>query len=280
VSARNNISRELHPSGLWSLWDMLETYGRNLFRAADALSTARSRLYLWNSQNKSERYLPADQTAIRAEVAAALRHAKDVCGQLPLGKIAREIDRVTAENSPAIIVERCGVALRNISERFHDELEDQKFLHVPDALASFYEQKALFGPVVFDKFKDTRDDIKQAGNCYALGQSTAAVFHMMRAMETVVRRLARRPHMNITIAPKTTWRMITGAMDDKIKAMPEKTAQQKRKRELWETARTTLHHVGSIWRNGTMHPAKSYSQPQAREILDACKVFMIALCEL
>jgi hypothetical protein len=171
-------------------------------------------------------------------------------------------------------------ALRNIAERFHDELEDKKFLYVPDGLASFYGQEALFGTPVFDKFKNARDDIKSAGNCLAIGQATATVFHLMRAMEVAVRHLARRPHVDITITPQTTWRQITGAMDAKIKAMPETTPREKEKRENWESARANLHHVGSVWRNGTMHPAKTYTPSQARDVFDACKVFMGGLCAL
>ena len=102
----------------------------------------------------------------------------------------------------------------------------------------------------------------------------------MRGMEVVVRNLARRPHMNITITPKTTWRQITGAMDQKIQAMPDSTLRQKRKKEDWEAARANLHHVGDVWRNSTMHPAKSYSLSQAKDVLDACRVFMGALCAL
>ena len=170
--------------------------------------------------------------------------------------------------------------LKRIGERFRDELGERWFLYVTPELAKFYDQEHLFGPWVSEKFPNAKDDIKNAGNCYAVGQSTACVFHLMRGMEVVVRKLARRPHMNITITPKTTWRQITGAMDAKIAAMPDGSFREKNRKEKWEASRANLHHVGSVWRNTTMHPAKTYTQSQARDALDACRVFMTALCDL
>ena len=97
-------------------------------------------------------------------------------------------------------------------------------------------------------------------------------------MEATVRQLGKR--LGVTITPQTTWRQMTGQMDDKIKKMPERTEQQKRKRNNWEAARANLHHVGSVWRNNTMHPAISYAPSQARDVMSAVRVFMGGLAEL
>jgi hypothetical protein len=49
---------------------------------------------------------------------------------------------------------------------------------------------ATFGPVVEMAFPSASDEIKEASTCYALGRSTAAVFHLMRAAERGLRALA------------------------------------------------------------------------------------------
>jgi hypothetical protein len=67
---------------------------------------------------------------------------------------------------------------------------------------------------------------------------------------------------------------MTGQMHDKIKKMPESTDAQKRKKNNWEAARANLHHVGSVWRNNTMHPATSYTSSQARDVLQRCPRFL------
>jgi len=62
--------------------------------------------------------------------------------------------------------------------------------------------------------------------------------------------------------------------------MPDATERQNRKKNDWEAARANLHHVGSVWRNKTMHPNTSYTQSQARDVFNATRVFMGGLCDL
>jgi hypothetical protein len=47
----------------------------------------------------------------------------------------------------------------------------------------YWDKEHLFGETVSQKFKDASGDIESAGNCLALGQGTACVFHLMRAMD-------------------------------------------------------------------------------------------------
>ncbi len=136
----------------------------------------------------------------------------------------------------------------------------------------------MFGEQVTAKFRGAAADIKNAGNCLALQQPDACVFHLMRAMEVAVRVLAKR--VGMTITPTVTWRRLTGSMDGKIKTMPGGTAVQKERKDRWEEARANLHQVGSVWRNGTMHPANSYTRGQASDIFSAVRVFMGALAQL
>jgi len=149
---------------------------------------------------------------------------------------------------------------------------------VHDDLAPLWHKNELFGPEVAAKFPRASADIKSAANCLVLGQGTACVFHLMRAMEVVVRKLSVR--MKVNTAPGRTWRQMTGEMDDKIKKMPDTSENLKRKKTNWEGARANLHHVGSVWRNSTMHPATSYTPAQAKDVFDACRVFMSRLAAL
>ena len=142
----------------------------------------------------------------------------------------------------------------------------------------YWDQKDAFG--LGDKLREAHADIREAGNCLALQQSTAFVFHLMRSLEVAVRHLARRGHIRIEIGPKKAWRQITKEMSKKIGDMPDATYRQMHKKNAWQAAAATLDHVGSCWRNKTMHPAISYMPSQARDIFEATRVFMTALCEL
>src|SRR5260370_27264994 len=49
-----------------------------------------------------------------------------------------------------------------------------------------------FGEAVYDVIPTARQDIRDAGNCLAFELHTACVFHLMRAAEHGLRKLARR----------------------------------------------------------------------------------------
>ena len=211
-----------------------------------------------------------------------------------LKKLLQQINRLCHETDLSDALEpelaRFRAALR--SERFQqlaarcdhlrnkllDELGREFYLKVPRQEVIFYQQKALFGEAVAKKFPKATSDLENAGNCLALQQPTACVFHLMRAMEIAVQQLGRR--LNVTITPQTTWRQMTAQMDPIIRGMPNKKSAEQKKKNKFEEAIVNLHHVGSVWRNNTMHPAASYTQNEARDVFNAIRVFMNGLSDL
>jgi hypothetical protein len=207
-----------------------------------------------------------------------LGNLKRVCIFADLQEVLSEIDRFGVLLNGQARIEDIGGSAGHLKFRILEELDSEYYFQVAREDVNFYGNKMLFGGDVSKKFKKALADIENAGNCIALRQSTACVFHLMRAMEIVVRQLGRR--LKVTITPQTTWRQMTGLMDDKIKKMPENNDRLKRKKNDWEAARANLHHVGSVWRNNTMHPATSYTPSQARDVFNAVRVFMSGLCDL
>jgi hypothetical protein len=252
---------------------MLEIYGYLFVRATEALEAR---------QVDFQRAIAANPNAVAPEMdsmesfASPIQVVQTLAGKVALTSTARQAHRalitIRLRGRLADILSE----IKQLQVRMVEELQDRKFLFVPPEFVPYWDQKDAFG--LGNKFKKAHDDIRAAGNCLALQQPTACIFHLMRAMEVVVRKLSKR--LKVTITPNTTWRQMTGGMDDKIKAMPNKTNRQKRKKNDWESARANLHHVGSVWRNKTMHPADSYTQSQAHDVLNATRVFMVDLCDL
>jgi len=168
--------------------------------------------------------------------------------------------------------------VRRIKNDFLVLLEQRKFYYIGPGLSRFYGQPILFGEAVAAKFKEARMDVEHAGNCLALGEPTACVFHLMRAMESVVRKLGER--LKVTINPKDTWGIILKNMDKGIEALPEKNKREKRKKEQWSECRANLWHVKQAWRDNSMHAKITYSDREAREILERVRSFMQHLATL
>ncbi|MFZ1922767.1 MAG: hypothetical protein WAU57_14155 [Xanthobacteraceae bacterium] len=268
-------------NGFWSLWDMITQFGLKFSQAIIQLEEAK---WLCMPFQLPEGQQPVDPNFVRRAAAAGLRSMREVCILSDMDDVLPELDRVfyliepIDPSIPPAPLMGLSQAINHLLSRLQDDLQQQFFFHVMQQDVQFYGNRSFFGELVAKKFKDAGDDIQRAGNCLAFHEPTACVFHLMRAMEVVVRQLSKR--LKVTITPQTTWRQMTRNMDPKIKAMPEATPRQKEKKNDWEAARANLHHVGSVWRNNTMHPATSYTQSQALDVINAVRVFMIGLSAL
>lgn len=214
----------------------------------------------------------------RQQVRQRLQYVKDAVADADLATtLGPEIERfesALAGDPLPKLSQRCD----NLRGRLLDELHGELHVHVPREDARFLGQRIPFGAAVARSFPRAADDIAQAADCLAVQQPTACVFHLMRGMEAAVRKLASK--LGVTITPQTTWRHLTGSMDSKISALPRITRKERAQKDRWESARINLHHLGSVIRNNTMHPAAFYTQEQARHIFFSAGVVLNDLRKL
>lgn len=279
-AAQRRPSQDIPPRthGLWSLWELM------LKRSALEFgrSMADLRMIEMSCQHLTDQGITVDASSrdyLSALVAETLGNLKRICILNNLDEtIGPQLDRFLQALPRTNLVDLKARA-DTLRHNVYDQLNHEYYFQVDRQDVQFYGRSDLIFPgAASSKFKAAMPEIEKAGNCVALQQPDACIFHISRALEVVVRQLGRR--LKVTITPQSTWRQITGAMDGKIKGMPEKNDRQKHKKMEWESARANLHHLGSIWRNKTMHPAASYSRGQAREIYDAARVVMTDLCRL
>lgn len=79
--------------------------------------------------------------------------------------------------------------LEILNVRIDHELEDLVVGFIPKEKVKYFQQEKLFGEDVFEKFPEAREEIKEAGNCFAINHNTACVFHLMRAAEFAVKQM-------------------------------------------------------------------------------------------
>ena len=164
-------------------------------------------------------------------------------------------------------------ALVGISDTLRRELTAEHVFVLNTAKASYYELEVpLFGTEVEDAFPLSREDIKEAGKCLALGRSTAAVFHLSRSMEAAVQALFRKLGMtNVNLA----WGILLSKMKDEIEALPAGDLKNR-----WSENHSLLFHVKQAWRNDVIHPKVTYTDEQALEVFQAMHSFMRNLVPL
>lgn len=169
-------------------------------------------------------------------------------------------------------------ALTQLTNVVGTEMQVKLFLVVPPDKRRFFEQiDPIFGKTVLDAFPDASEDISEAGICYAVGRYTATVFHLMRAMEIAIHALGSKIGATVTskIGGFLPWGVLIANIHGKIKLMSSGDDKKS-----WSEVHALLYHVNQAWRTETMHPKRTYTEGQAREILDAVKAFMNRLAPL
>jgi hypothetical protein len=165
--------------------------------------------------------------------------------------------------------------LAQLAQRIGEELELSTFLSVPISKVAYYEQKEpLFGNEVANKFPSTFFDITEAGKCYALGRSTACVFHLMRVLELGLVALGKIFSISLS---HTNWGPAIDQIEKAIRNMgsdPDKPPDWKDLQEFYSQAASFLGITKDAWRNYTAHARGKYTEEEAGQIMGNVKAFM------
>lgn len=134
------------------------------------------------------------------------------------------------------------------------------------------ENDPLFGTEVETAFPLAAEDIAGAGQALGFGLNTACVFHLMRAMERAVQMVAAQLGINHV---ERVWGNLLSDIGKAIEVLPKGAAKDQ-----WSQVHVHLYHVKQAWRNDTMHPKKTYSEVEAKDVFDAVGSFMRHLAPL
>jgi HEPN domain-containing protein len=161
--------------------------------------------------------------------------------------------------------------MREVRETMMQELSSINFLRATDDMEIYLDNPVPFSTAVADAFPNAIEDVAEAHQCFAFGRYTAAVFHSGRAMELVVKRLAKK----IRIAIKRDgWQSYVTAIKEKIAKMPYKSPKAKAKLQPFCEAAAYLLHFKDAWGNETMHPKKTYTRDEALQAISGAGAFV------
>jgi hypothetical protein len=283
-----------HPGRLWSLLDMLDAWGHRFVGIGTELGYLEVDLQSYRRAQGGSVIGHGTITLDPKEPAAvnALRHLDQLMRLTEdlddeFGTIARRVRILHVKFAKAsphhdgpvpLYLNDVLDAAMEIKKEFLYLLEKRKFYYIQPGLLKLYGQPELFGAAVAKKFPRARRDIERAGNCLALGEPTACVLHLNRAMEIATHRLAKK--LKVTLHPKDTWGMVLGKMNDPIRNLPDDTEARKRRKEKWAECRTNLYHVKMGWRDPGAHGTQNYDHKEADDILKKVGDFMQQLATL
>lgn len=245
-----------------------------LFSLADMFRFLPSTAYLVSGRLTSLQYdlmkdrLPAGLALYSTPSAERLKHWKITLDKLrPLAEkmgMSRTLERLGRIDSK--IHQWNNTTLLDVSRELDfavmSDFADYRFFYIPKGTADYYEQADLFE--VADQFPSANVEIRCAGNCYATGNYTAAVFHLMRAVEICTRIMVREMgadkyliHSGIPIPVELCdWDKLIQGMNKALLDLEKGKGADpviRKTYNFYSTAKGTFTYFKDAWRNILSH---------------------------
>lgn len=179
---------------------------------------------------------------------------------------------------------------QNAEDMIMSDFWKQKFFRVDIGHAWLIDNPKAFGEEVSTKFPNAVPDIVGAANCLAADCNTAAVFHLMRAVEWGLRALAvnlglrrlktrRKPGAPVKLTPLShaQWEEIMNQLHPRVDAKLNKLRPGPVKQALQEFYVPLLQDVRGFrdgFRIHTMHSRREYTASQAVDQFNHVQNFM------
>lgn len=272
---------KLKPYRLLSLLDMLPVNLKDFLVTFGVVENMMCQCSTFEDFSKLGHPIPPDEFD---QMRRRIRNLKERCKELGLNTSSELIANTLATYMPDGLITPYGElrkSLDSIVRTIYAELRQVMLMHIPPASAERFDQPALFGQPVADKFSDAAYDISEAGSCYATGRHTACVMHLMRGLEVAISALGRGIGLpNVVVDAKQSWTRALKNIGDQIGQNDKGTDPLwPSKSQFFKDARAHLFAVKVAWRDTAMHLEKSYGPREADRIYRAAKDLMEHLAE-
>lgn len=220
----------------------------------------------------------------RQQVNILLEVIDTQCERFDLNRSKSHVSRMTGMVARGCRVGKLSELITGLRERIEDDLSTKHFMYIPSAEADYYDQPELFGHEVYENFESTRADVREAGNCYAVGRNTACVFHCMRVLEkglhALVHQLNNDFSTNIDFRKgidHTNWGNIIEKIESEFKELLKPTRQPRLTQsdlQFFSEAAKEFVYFKLAWRDDVSHSRSSYDRIAAKDVLEHVRAFM------
>jgi hypothetical protein len=158
------------------------------------------------------------------------------------------------------------------------ELRSIKFRAIPKEKARYCDPKWLTDGVLFDKYPDTVDEFQRAGRCFAFGENTACIFHLMRVTEFYLNKVA--DSLGVPFNP-LGWDHIGKHLTKEMeKKYHDKTAAWKSSEPFYASVLTDIQAISKGHRNSALHDIeRKYEERDASYMLTVIEQFSTHVAE-
>lgn len=259
---------ELNPFRLWSLMDILRVYAEKYIALGQMVTSVIS--FYEAIQDRGNPLNEQEQERIRSY----LNTIKDHCDQLKL-IVSSNLLTIAITDPP-----QNGREFVILNNAVKAEIKTNLFLFIPPHRAKYHQYHDFYKEPKVDNFPESSKDLIRAGNCFALGEYTASVFHSMCAAERGMRAWAIQ--LDITFSHPLNladWKIVVEQIESKIKAMQNlsKSAQKDDVLSFCSAAGVHFRYLKDAYRIHVMHARETYDEGQALSIMEHTKEFLEGL---
>ena len=255
------------PFGVVTLFEMLRYAAEDFWKASSLLATLSGIPVLIQHPNG------------RANTVDTVNQLLQHCHKLNLSVSLREAGKmIPAFNDPATSPERIQDMAAHISSVIESELDSKMFFHMEPNRVEYWAPYWLVTEPIYNTFRYAHGEMQCAGRCYAYGEPTACVFHLIRVVDSGLRSVAKSLEVGYDAR---NWSGIAKNIQSKMeKKYPNKTEEWKQLEPFYAGVLTDIQAISRAHRNPALHEIeRKYSDADAHYLLTVVDGFMRHLAE-
>ncbi len=275
------------PLGLWSLWDIMQTFHdlfvelKGLLEIQQVMSLGRYKQGKEHLGLKPPSVLDQQQ---RQHLLSVLVDFEREFSFMEWSSVQDRIQIIKGKINPGIDASELHIEIEGLNQTIEMELSRRWFQYVP-------KERAVLWRMINDdwwrplkSFPFLKDEIAASLSCYATDNHTACVFHMMRVAEIGLRALARERKIKLPRDKPLewgTWQDIIKGIRDEVKIIALKKAGAPKDNALsfYNGCLDNIDSFKDEYRNQVMHVRKMYDKHQALRTIERVRDFMVRVSE-
>jgi uncharacterized protein YerC len=212
-----------------------------------------------------------------------LQFVRTICTEMALTSANDRLDRIgVLFRSGAATYQSIETEMVVLRQSIEDDLKCERFYHYPKAVAEVPIRAAADWAATLEAFPsgEVKFEIESGVDCYALGHSTAAIFHLMRVAEFGLRALARERRVRLGKNKPIewgTWNDLIVKIDAQVKKIAQKMRAGQKKDAALDFYSGALAHFSGFkdqYRNSVMHVRREYKGWEAEMAMRQVRDFM------
>ena len=251
--------------GVVSLFDMLK------YAAADFYQLSQDLTQLVNDPQLLVN--PRNTEKLQAYMNVLHEHCEKLGLKMSINQIRTIADASQREN-----VGQLCARIKELQVRVWEELDSKVCFCLPQEKVHYWHPLWLVDTPIYDQFRSAWEEFQRAGHCYAFGENTACVFHLMRIVDFGLKQVAKPLGVEYDAR---NWSGIGNKIREKMEQKYNtKTDEWKKSEPMYAEILTDIQAISRGHRNAVLHELeKKYEERDAQHMLNVVKGFMLHLAK-